>query len=131
MQMHALSAYRKDRSRIHQVFAFASPANQAMTGPVTRFERMILGKSYRPMVDCDHWLIGQAVERERLASVLVTTIDPHERVNVYRFYLSRQSEIHPDCWMTDRVARLLTSDLHDGPAHEDTDDVTVASAASI
>ncbi|MGI9428923.1 MAG: hypothetical protein ACR2NM_09715 [Bythopirellula sp.] len=110
-QMQALASYHDQRSAIHQVFALASPANQAVTGPITRFEQMILGEHYRPMVDGIHWMAGRAVQRDRLATVLVTTIDEQGRVCLYRFYLSMQPETFQDCWMTDRVTRLFSEQL--------------------
>lgn len=106
-QMEALVAYREAPSAIRQVFAFASPANKAVTGPLDRFERMIQGDGYYPMVESDYWMAGRAVAREGQATVLVTTIDANDSVSLYRFYLSKQKAPHEDCWMTDRVIRLI------------------------
>ena len=112
-QMRALESYRDNRSAMHQVFALASPANQTITGPISRFEQMILSEPYRPMVECTHWMAGRAVQRDGLATVLVTTVDNQARVVLYRFYLSRQSAKFQDCWMTDRVTRLFSEQLPD------------------
>ena len=109
LQMNALAAYRDDRSAIRQVFAFASPANKAVTGPVGRFEQMIRGEAYSPMISSDHWMAGKVVSRDGQATVLVTTIDADDRVSLYRFYLSKQTTPYEGCWMTDRVIGLFDS----------------------
>lgn len=109
VQMNALADYRNDRSAIRQVFAFASPANKAVTGPVERFEQMIRGEAYSPMISSDHWMAGKAVSRDGQATVLVTTIDADDSVSLYRFYLSKQTTPYEGCWMTDRVIGLFDS----------------------
>lgn len=106
MQMGALSMYAKDRSAIHQVFAFASPANRAVTGPIDRFEQMIKQGSYYPMIANDHWMAGRVVRREDQATVLVTVVDAQDRVSLFRFYLSLQTKPYENCWMTDRVLAI-------------------------
>ncbi len=105
-QMEALANYRTDRSAIHQVFAFASPANRAVTGPIDRFEAMIRQEPYFAMVESQHWMAGRAVTRDGQATVLVTSIDADEQVSLYRFYLSKQSGPLEGCWMTDHVLRI-------------------------
>jgi len=107
IQMEALFSYHTHRSAIHQVFAHASPTNRAVTGPLENFERMILQPDYWALVTSQHYLIGQAVEREKIATLLVTTIDEQGQMSVFRFFLSRQSGTYPGCWMTDGVFRLV------------------------
>jgi len=107
IQMDALSAYRHNRATIHQVFAHASPANRAVAGPLEKFERMILQPRYHALVVSKHHMIGQAVERGKVAAVLVTTVDEQGRMSVFRFFLSRQSDTYSGCWMTDGVFRLV------------------------
>lgn len=110
VQMKALARYQDNREAIHQVFAFASPANQAVTGPIKKFEQMIMSEPYYSMVDCQHWMVGRTVEKGGIATLLVTTIDSKDRVSVYRFYLSKQTDQCPGCWMTDRVLCLFQSE---------------------
>jgi hypothetical protein len=130
-QMQALAAYRDQRSAMHQVFALASPANQSITGPVTRFEQMILGEQYRPMVEGVYWMSGRAVQRDRMATVLVTTVDEQGRVSLYRFYLSMQAGDFQDCWMTDRVMRVFVDPLPGDPAPPESASAKVAAVESI
>jgi len=107
IQMEALFAYRHNRAAIHQVFAHASPANRAVAGPIEDFEQMILLPQYNSLVVSKHCMIGQAVERGKVAAVLVTVVDGQGRMNVFRFCLSIQSDTYPGCWMTDGVFRLV------------------------
>ena len=101
-QMRALSAYAKDQSSIHQVFAFASPANRAVTGPIDRFEIMILHNNYRSLLG-GQYLIGEAVIIDDYATVLVSSIGEDGTMTAYRFYLSKQKDEFVGCWMTDGV----------------------------
>ncbi len=107
IQMGALSAYRHNRAAIHQVFAHASPVNQAVTGPLEKFEQMILQPQFHALVASQHNLVGQAVQRGKVATVLVTTVDEQGRMSVFRFILSIQSNSYPGCWMTDGVFCLV------------------------
>ncbi len=118
-QMKALVQYRTDRSAIHQVFAFASPANRAVTGPIDKFEAMIRQESYFAMVESEHWMAGRAVNRDGQATVLVTSVDADEEVSLYRFYLSKQSDSHEDCWMTDHVLRIDRPSPHASAGNEE------------
>ncbi len=110
-QMRAMAAYRDDRRAIHQVFAFASPANRSMTGPIGRFERMILRPPYHLLVVSEHWIAGRVVRRDGQATRLVTTVSAQGRVSLFRFYLSLQSDDFEDCWMTDRVVSLFRGEF--------------------
>jgi len=105
--MKALFAYHHNRAAIHQVFAHASPANRAVTGPPEKFEQMIMHPQYNALVISKHCMVGQAVERGKIAAVLVSTVDGQGRMSVYRFFLSIQSDTYPGCWMTDGVFRLF------------------------
>jgi hypothetical protein len=107
IQMQALAEYRNNRVAIHQVFAHASPTNRAVTGPLQRFEQMILLPRYRDLTTSKHFMIGQAVQYGKDATVLVTTIDEQGDMSVFRFFLSLQSETYPGCWMTDGVFLLV------------------------
>ncbi len=118
IQIRALSAYRHNRAAIHQVFAHASPTNQAMTGPLEKFEQMILQPQYHALVASKRTMIGQAVQREKVATLLVMTVDEQGRMSVFRFILSIQSNSYPDCWMTDGVFCLVRN-WHPGKALPD------------
>jgi len=108
LQMKALSAYVDDRAAIHQVFAYASPSNRALTGPLSRFEQIILQPSYHALVACNHYMVGKIVEQDNIATVLVTTVDRQGQLSIYRFLLSKQVETYLGCWMTDAVLQLVS-----------------------
>lgn len=85
------------------VFRFASPGNQAQTGPLEKFSRMIRS-GYADMLN------------HRSASVVKSTIDGDQALEAveiidragvthrYVFILSKQTEApYKDCWMTDGV----------------------------
>ncbi|MEM8945275.1 MAG: hypothetical protein AAGD11_08840 [Planctomycetota bacterium] len=109
IQMRALVDFRSEQKAIRQVFAFASPSNRSVTGPLSRFERMISRPPFAAMVDCNHWMSGGVVRQDDLATVLVTTTDDSNRVSLYRFYLRLQADEYADCWMTDRVVCVFQS----------------------
>lgn len=115
VQMHALADYRNHRAAIHQVFAHASPTNRAVTGPLQRFEQMIMHPQYRDLTVSKHFMVGQAVQHGNDATVLVTTVDEQGNMSVYRFILSKQMKTYPGCWMTDGVF-LLVGDWRPGKA---------------
>jgi len=93
-----------DQNRgIAVAFRFASPANRANTGPLSRFIAMIERGPYALMLDFDHadhgpveTVDGRARQRVTLTSTRAST--------TYWFFLSRQSEEpYVGCWMTDAV----------------------------
>lgn len=107
MQIEAIANYQQNRVSIHQVFVHASPSNQAVTGPLARFEQLFWQAPYDALIRSRHTTIGQSVERDDVATILVTTIDANNHMSVFRFLLSRQSGKHEGCWMTDAVFCLV------------------------
>jgi hypothetical protein len=92
---------------IATTFAFASPANRQITGPLPRFIGLVHNPIYEPMLN---W---QEAEYDRVridgghAQLLVRLIDAHGEPAIYLFDLSRQSGGDCDgCWMTDGVMRI-------------------------
>ena len=113
IQMQALAEYRNNRAAIHQVFVHASPTNRAVTGPLQRFEQMIMHPQYRDLTRSKHFMVGQSVRLGKDAAVLVTTVDEEGNMSLFRFLLSLQTETYPGCWMTDGVF-LLVGDWRPG-----------------
>jgi hypothetical protein len=96
---------------IEQCYGFASPANRAVTGPMTQFARMVLGSDYRPLVFQENSLIGIPNIRGDRAAVLASVVDADRSLSIYCFYLSKQTDApHRDCWMTDSVIRVPPMD---------------------
>ncbi|MEE3000171.1 MAG: DUF4864 domain-containing protein [Pseudomonadota bacterium] len=85
-------------------FNFASPANKKYTGPYERFNNMIWGKTYRPMINHrratyeKYKVIGPA------AQIDVILISNEGETFGYRFQLSKQfGNSFNGSWMTDSV----------------------------
>lgn len=103
-QMKALAKSRTEPAAIADCFALASPANKVVTGPLSRFTQMLGSPAYRPLVDCQNFLVGEAKVSERLAVVLVSLIDRQGVPHAFRFVLTKQTrQPVEDCWMTDAV----------------------------
>jgi hypothetical protein len=97
----------KDKG-IEIAFRFASPANKAATGPLSRFARMIHSPLYRCMTNFkrakfephnmrgDEWKIS-----------IFNDVNGAEVVSVFIWRLSRQTTPPvKDCWMTDSVLKI-------------------------
>ena len=107
IQLEALRANGADDAGIATCFAFASPGNRRVTGPLARFARMIRQGPYALMLryrDAEFHPVevGSCVALQR-----VTLLDATMAVT-YVFVLSRQGETAcaeccPGCWMTDGV----------------------------
>lgn len=93
---------------IEIAFRFASPANKAATGPLSRFARMIHNPLYACMLNFkrakfephnmrgDEWKIS-----------IVNDVNGQERTSVFIWKLSKQT-VDPvrGCWMTDSVIKI-------------------------
>jgi hypothetical protein len=107
LQVDALRAFQRDRSAIKQCYAFASPANRAVTGPLDRFTAMVQNPIYSPLVSQTSALVGRPVIRDGQATVFVTVLDDSRTTRGYRFFLSKQTDPEfLECWMTDAVIPL-------------------------
>jgi hypothetical protein len=92
---------------IATAFAFASPGNRQVTGPLERFIPMVKSELYLPLID--YVKIDYAPIRVEgdSAQELVTVIDEDGQPAAFLWILSRQTEgEYKDCWMTDGVTRL-------------------------
>jgi hypothetical protein len=93
-----------------RVFAFASPANRAVTGPVARFAAM-LREGYPELLGHRRADFGELVVHGDEAAQAVDIIDGSGRGHRYLFMLSRQrGGPCPDCWMTDGVVHAPAED---------------------
>ena len=91
---------------IETTFRFASPSNQAATGPVARFAQMVKGPVYGDLIGASRAEYGPiAVDGDRAAQ-RVTLTHADGRRATYVFELSIQEGGDYDgCWMTDGVVR--------------------------
>ena len=103
VQLEALRHNDEQDRGIAVAFRFASPANRANTGPLSRFIAMIKEGPYALMLGFRDAAYGPVETQSGQARQRVTLTGTRESVT-YWFYLSRQSEPpYADCWMTDAV----------------------------
>lgn len=92
---------------IATAFAFASPGNRQVTGPLTRFVLMVRSPMYEPLLS--YATIAYApirLDGDR-AEQLVSVTDADGKPAAFLWSLSRQSSgAFKDCWMTDGVIRI-------------------------
>ena len=103
IQLEALRNNDEQNRGIAVAFRFASPANRANTGPLSRFIAMIERGHYALMLDFHHADYGPVETVDEQARQRVTLTGARASTT-YWFFLSRQSEPpYADCWMTDAV----------------------------
>ena len=103
IQLEALRHNDEQDRGIAIAFRFASPANRANTGPLSRFIAMIKEGPYALMLEFHDAAYGPVEMVSNRARQRVTLTGARESMT-YWFYLSRQSEApYLDCWMTDAV----------------------------
>ena len=104
IQLEALRSNDASDHGIAVCFRFASPANKANTGPLSRFTHMIKDGVYRLMleyrqIDYEPIQVVDDVARQRVTLTGSTT------AVTYVFFLSKQAQPDCDgCWMTDAVS---------------------------
>ncbi|GAB4515993.1 MAG: hypothetical protein OHK0046_20430 [Anaerolineae bacterium] len=94
----------RDNRGIRAAFLFASPENQAMTGPVERFIEMVKNPLYAPMIGFERAELGLMVLLGSMAQQRVRLYQRGGTVATFVFTLSRQQTApYEGCWMTDSV----------------------------
>ncbi len=87
-------------------FAFTSPENHDVTGPLRRFRTIVKSSAYRPMIDHARADRGPVLLVAEHARQRVAITGAHGEHAVYVFLLSRQeSGAYKGCWMADGVLR--------------------------
>lgn len=104
--MEALSAWRTDALAAERVFALASPVNQAFTGPLPRFKRLVESPAFACLIDNRGYVIGRATSDGQVAAVLVSLVDRQDQLRLFRFYLTRIDESGPPRWATEAVLEV-------------------------
>jgi hypothetical protein len=87
-------------------FAFTSPENHDITGPLERFRALVKSPAYRLMIGHSKAERGPVTVVSDHARERVAITGPHGDRAVYVFLLSRQElGSHKDCWMADGMLR--------------------------
>jgi hypothetical protein len=108
LQLAGLSDPKSDGVGVLQCYAFASPANRAITGPLDRFGKMVRQGAFQCMASPQVVLVGRPQKTDRIARVLVTLVDDEDRLHAFTFVLGRQQQSpFKDCWMTEAVLPSL------------------------
>jgi len=105
--LEALARFRDEPGAMLQCYALASPANRAVTGPISRFTVMIMNPEYRSLVMQEDRLVGTPIILGDRAVVLASVVGYDRELATFCFYLSKQQgSKHRGCWMTDSVIRV-------------------------
>lgn len=111
IQLQALQLNDDSNRGIEVAFRFASPANKAATGPLSRFAGLFANPAYAPMLNHVEAEYGPLVVTEYQArQVVALTTETGSRI-AYLFALSRQraGEL-AGSWMTDAVSVIGATD---------------------
>jgi hypothetical protein len=91
-------------SGIRTAWKFASPANQALTGPIEKFIPMVKSPPFQPMLNATKAQVRELSKDDSTAAELVIVTDANGDKTYYIFQMSKQSDGDlKDCWMTDGV----------------------------
>ncbi|MDQ6663718.1 MAG: DUF4864 domain-containing protein [Acidobacteriota bacterium] len=107
-----LSAFQRNDtptldSGIRKAFAFASPGNRAVTGPIDKFVLLVKNPLYRPLLNHRSAEFSPIQITGDHAEQRVRLIDAHGVPAVFVFALGKQKEDpYKDCWMIEGVARI-------------------------
>ena len=104
MSAMANNDYPYQNHGIEIAYNFASPANKLITGPLSRFRKMIRVGVYESMLNFKGIKYENYKVDGRNAQLDIILETPDNRTQGFQFRLKRQidNEFH-DCWMTDSV----------------------------
>ncbi|MDQ6707314.1 MAG: DUF4864 domain-containing protein, partial [Acidobacteriota bacterium] len=95
------------RNDISKAFAFASPGNRAVTGPIEKFVLLVKNPLYRPLLNHRSVEFSPIQITSDHAEQRVRLIDANGVPAVFVFALGKQKEKpYKDCWMIEGVARI-------------------------
>jgi hypothetical protein len=104
--------YPNKNNGVETTFNFASPANKKNTGPLTRFNSMIRGQTYGPMINHKGATFEKYKVVKNQASIDVFLVSTKGKTYGYRFGLSRQfGNKFEGSWMTDTVIPIPVTTL--------------------
>lgn len=104
--------YPNKNNGVVTTFNFASPANKKNTGPLTRFNSMIRGQTYGPMINHKGATFEKYKVVKNQASIDVILVSRKGKTYGYRFGLSRQlGNKFEGSWMTDTVIPIPVTTL--------------------
>ena len=93
-------------SGITQTWEFAHPNNQKITGPLSRFKKMLNGDSYKVLLNHKEHKITEIQLTNFVASYEVTIIDENKSYYKFNWQVEKYTKdgILKDCWLTTMVS---------------------------
>jgi hypothetical protein len=104
IQLAGMADDNADGVGILQCYAFASPGNRSVTGPLDRFGAMVRSGAFACFARPQATLVGRPMIDGSVARVLVTVVDERWQAHAFTFILAKQTaEPYGGCWMTEAV----------------------------
>ena len=93
-------------SGITQTWEFAHPNNQKITGPLSRFKKMLNGDSYKVLLNHKEHKITEIQLTNFVASYEVIIIDENKSYYKFNWQVEKYTKdgILKDCWLTTMVS---------------------------
>ena len=96
-------------SGIEQTWNFAHPSNKMVTGPLSKFKRMIKGDSYQMMIDHLSHTITELGSSDKWAQFEVIILDKNKIYHKFDWQVEKYTldgELK-DCWLTTMVSNPI------------------------
>ena len=104
LQMDALQNNDKNDSGIKKAYEYASKANKEITGPYSKFRKMVRNDVYKHLINCKRWRFVPRSVRKKKDEEYSVDVEVESKDNnfyTYTFTLTRQSPTL--FWRTDSV----------------------------
>jgi hypothetical protein len=110
-------------SGVATAFAFASPSDRKVIGPLSHFTELLKSPTFAPMIGFRTIAYAPTRILGNGARQLVLLTDSHGHDTVYLFVLSIQPDgPYKGCWMTDGVVHVNISAKDEDDLDDDNDD---------
>lgn len=112
LQLESLQNAITDPDQMRVCYSLASPANRALTGPLSRFVGLFRGQEYRPLLGHQSSMIGKVRVDGDQADMMVSVIAEDGQAYAYQFLLSRQAPVDalPSLGEVDAIGEIEPSD---------------------
>ena len=96
-------------SGIEQTWNFAHPSNKMVTGPLSKFKRMIKGDSYQMMIDHLSHTITELGSSDKWAQFEVIILDKNKIYHKFNWQVEKYTldGVLKDCWLTTVVSNPI------------------------
>ena len=96
-------------SGIEQTWNFAHPNNKRVTGPLSKFKKMIKGASYQMMIDHLSHTITELGSSDKWAQFEVIILDKNKIYHKFNWQVEKYTldGVLKDCWLTTVVSNPI------------------------